>query len=96
LLLKVCRPKGITDGNLRVLWEDAGVRWKTARERLARHMRALRAELGVSQERLAELAGLHRTYIGSVERCERNVSLDNVERIAQALGVDVERLLSPV
>lgn len=57
-------------------------------------MRALRAELGLSQEKLAERVSLHRTYIGSVERAERNVSLDNVERIAHALGVDVCELLS--
>ncbi len=68
---------------------------ETARERVARHMRTRRLELGVSQERLAELANLHRTYIGSVERAERNVSLDNVERIAVALGVDICELLLP-
>jgi DNA-binding XRE family transcriptional regulator len=57
--------------------------------RLARHLRALRAERGLSQEGLADLAELHRTYVGSVERSERNVSLDNVERVALALGVDI-------
>ena len=57
-------------------------------------MRALRAELGLSQEKLAEKVSLHRTYIGSVERAERNVSLDNVERIAHALGVDIAELLA--
>ena len=66
-----------------------------ARDRVARHMRALRLGLGISQEKLAELTNLHRTYIGSVERAERNVSLDNVESIAIALGVDVSELLSP-
>lgn len=44
---------------------------------------------------LAELSGLHRTYIGSVERCERNVSVGNIERIAMALQVDVSALLAP-
>ena len=68
---------------------------ESARDRIARHMRALRAELGLSQEALADLVGLHRTYIGSVERSERNVSVDNVERIASALGVDVSALVSP-
>jgi transcriptional regulator with XRE-family HTH domain len=58
-------------------------------------MRALRAQLGLSQEALADLVNLHRTYIGSIERRERNVSLDNIERIAQALGVDIADLLSP-
>lgn len=58
-------------------------------------MRRLRADAGLSQETLAELSGLHRTYIGSVERCERNVSVDNIERIAMALQVDVSDLLAP-
>ncbi len=57
-------------------------------------MRALRSDLGLSQEKLAEKVSLHRTYIGSVERSERNVSIDNVERIAHALGVDIAELLS--
>ena len=58
-------------------------------------MRVLRLGLGLSQEKLAEMTELHRTYIGSIERAERNVSLDNVEAIAAALGVDVADLLSP-
>jgi transcriptional regulator with XRE-family HTH domain len=57
-------------------------------------MRALRLGLGLSQEKLAEMTDLHRTYIGSIERAERNVSLDNVETIAAALGVDIVDLLS--
>jgi transcriptional regulator with XRE-family HTH domain len=52
-----------------------------------RKMKAIREGLGYSQERLAELARLHRTYIGGVERGERNVSLLNIWRIADALGV---------
>jgi transcriptional regulator with XRE-family HTH domain len=68
---------------------------ESARDRVARHMRALRADQGISQEALAAKVELHRTYIGSIERSERNASIDNIERIAQALGVDVCDLLSP-
>jgi transcriptional regulator with XRE-family HTH domain len=56
-------------------------------------VKSLRLEKGWSQEDLGNRAGLHRTYIGSIERYERNVSLLNVERIAKALGVHIEDLL---
>lgn len=65
-----------------------------ARARLAKNIRALRARDGLSQEALADLVDLHRTYVGSVERSERNVSLDNVEKIARALNVDICDILS--
>lgn len=64
-----------------------------ARSILARNLRRFRAAKAVSQEALADLAGLHRTYLGSVERGERNVSIDNIERLADALGVTVSELL---
>ena len=60
----------------------------------SQNVRALRLAAGLSQEQLAELAGLHRTYIGSIERGERNVSLQNVERIAAALRVAPAILLT--
>ena len=56
-------------------------------------MRRERKKRGLSQEALADACGLHRTYIGSVERCERNISIDNVQRIAMALGVSPADLL---
>ena len=56
-------------------------------------VRLLRFERNWSQEELARRADLHRTYIGSIERYERNVSLLNVERIAKALGVKIKDLL---
>lgn len=63
---------------------------------LAQNLRSLRAQRGMSQERLAELSGLHRTYVSSVERRERNISIDNIERLARALGLPVADLLSAV
>jgi transcriptional regulator with XRE-family HTH domain len=66
----------------------------SARERLARRLRLERAARGLSQEQLADLAGLHRTYVGSVERSERNVSLDNIEQLAKALDLDISILFA--
>ena len=66
---------------------------ETARERFARNVRATRIILGLSQEFLAAEAGVHRTYIGSVERGERNVSVDTMERLATALHIDIVDLL---
>ncbi|MCC7342079.1 MAG: helix-turn-helix transcriptional regulator [Bryobacterales bacterium] len=62
------------------------------REVFATKLRELRHSQGLSQEKLAELCGLHRTYVGSVERAERNVSIDNIEKFAGALGVAVRDL----
>lgn len=67
----------------------------SAREILAANIVKLRGELGYSQEALALEAGLHRTFVAHVERRVRNISLDNVERLAVALEVPVHRLLMP-
>ena len=47
----------------------------------------------LSQEKLAEIAGLHRTYIGMIERAEKNITLINMEKIANALGVEIKNLM---
>lgn len=60
---------------------------------LALNIRRLRGERGISQEKLADLAGLHRTYVGSIERSERNVSIDNIAKLANALEVKISELV---
>lgn len=56
------------------------------------NLRKYRLALGLSQEEFAEKCGLHRTYISTVERFQRNISIENVQRIADALGVDAYKL----
>lgn len=65
----------------------------SARLLFAENLRKTRKAQGISQEKLAELAELHRTYVGSVERGERNITIDNMERLARALGVTITALL---
>lgn len=61
-------------------------------KQFAQRVRTLREAQGISQEKLAERAGLHRTYIGMVERLERNPSLVCIHKIANGLGVHVTEL----
>ena len=61
---------------------------------LAENIRAFRKSRGISQEELADICDLHRTYIGSIEREERNVTLSTLEVLAEALGVSVVELLT--
>ena len=62
-------------------------------ETFAGNVKKYRKIIGVSQEKLAELSGLHRTYIAGIESKRRNISLKNVERIAVALEVEPANLL---
>ncbi|MFA5241295.1 MAG: helix-turn-helix transcriptional regulator [Sulfuricella sp.] len=66
---------------------------KDARRRIAENIRRLRMERGLSQEGMAELADFHRTYVSQLERCVTNISIDGLERLAMALGVDISILL---
>ena len=61
---------------------------------LGRNIRECRTALQLSQEQLATRSGLHRTYIGAVERGERNITVESLERIAHALGVTPAELLA--
>ena len=63
------------------------------RARLGKAIRRLREQAGYSQEAFADACGLHRTYVGAVERGEKNISLDNIERIAKQLGLTAGALL---
>lgn len=60
---------------------------------VGRNLRAYRLERGLSQEAFAEVLGVHRTYMGGVERGERNLTLKSVERMAERLGVEVLELM---
>ncbi|MGH9794607.1 MAG: helix-turn-helix domain-containing protein [Candidatus Acidiferrales bacterium] len=61
---------------------------------VAQNVRLLRTGLGLSQEGLAEKCGLHRTYVGAIERGERNITLTTLSRLAEALGVAASALIS--
>jgi transcriptional regulator with XRE-family HTH domain len=62
---------------------------------IGRNLRAYRQARGLSQEAFAEVLGVHRTYMGGIERGERNLTLQSVERIAARIGTDPLSLLRP-
>lgn len=66
-----------------------------AKIRFGIRLRQAREQLQLSQEVLAEKADLHRTYIGQVERGERNISIDNLEKLAEAVGLPLWEMLRP-
>lgn len=63
---------------------------------IGQRIRKYRNKLGLSQEKLAEHAGCHETYIGQVERGEKNATLESIEKIASALGVPLSQLFEKV
>lgn len=65
---------------------------KTIQQKFGNRVRKLRKGKDWSQEKFADECGLHRTYIGAIERGERNVSLNNIHAIAKALGISVKEL----
>ena len=62
-------------------------------KQFGKRVREERLKQGISQERLGELAKVHRTYIGMIERAEKNITLTNMEKIARALGMKVNSLV---
>jgi len=67
---------------------------KTIEKQFGKRLRKLRLARGLSQEALAFKSGMHRTYLGSIERGERNPSLKNITAIAEVLGVSLSQLFS--
>ncbi len=61
-------------------------------ELLGKNIKAVRQNLGISQEKLAEISGLHRTYIGMLERGERNITVYNMYKISKALGIEIKEI----
>ena len=64
--------------------------------KFGKNVRDKRESLGLSQEQLASKAGVHRTYIGMIERGEKNITLHNISRLAKALGVDIGELFNNI
>lgn len=60
--------------------------------RFGKKVREERQKRSLSQERLAMKAGVHRTYIGMIERAEKNITLENIDKLAKALGIPIEEL----
>jgi len=69
---------------------------KTYKLILGQNIRTIRNQQKLSQEKLAEISSLHRTYIGSIERGERNISLDNIVAISKALNITLCELFKGI
>jgi len=66
---------------------------QSLQKKLAYNVRFFRKKMGISQEKLAELSGYHRTYIGSIERGERNITLETIESLSFIFGIEPYKLL---
>jgi len=62
--------------------------------KFGKKVREIRIKQSLSQEKLATKAGVHRTYIGMIERAEKNITLENIEKVAKALGLSVKELFN--
>jgi transcriptional regulator with XRE-family HTH domain len=82
----VCRIKVFIGIKIRLMNRDL-------LKKFGKKLKTIRIKRSLSQEKLAEEAGVHRTYIGMVERGEKNITLLNIKRMAKALGVTVSKLL---
>lgn len=95
-LLKVCGLKVIILYHLPI--KQKGIHMAESAQEIkliiANNIRKYRSQLGLSQEELADICDLHRTYIGSVERCERNVTLNTLCVLSNALKIKVVDLLT--
>ena len=67
---------------------------KTILEKFGERVREERLKQNLSQEELAGRAGVHRTYIGMIERAEKNITLENIEKVAKALKLNINELLT--
>jgi transcriptional regulator with XRE-family HTH domain len=67
---------------------------KTTLVKFGERVREERHRLHLSQEELASRAGVHRTYIGMIERAEKNITLENIEKIAKALGISLGKIMT--
>lgn len=67
---------------------------KSTLEKFGKRVREERLKQNLSQEELASKAGVHRTYIGMIERAEKNITLENIEKIAKALGISLDKIMT--
>lgn len=88
MLTLVCCQKLVYKVNLGVMDNEISIL-----ERFGKRIREIRVSKNFSQEELADRAGLHRTYIGMIERAEKNITLRNIEKIANALNIEIKELL---